>query len=147
MSFKKPLLVEEKRQELEKLPFYVPAADSPEMKYLKERREALGGYFPQRPPKAVVFDDADLVAYDQQLRKADVTGVDAQDQAEFHAMMIWIAQSRGYDKAAGWASHKFKDKFGHWPPWGAVPKPMIPSAEIRAWVRSRDIAYAKRKAS
>jgi len=105
------------------------------------------GYFPQRPPKAVVFDDADLVAYDQQLRKADVTGVDAQDQAEFHAMMIWIAQSRGYDKAAGWASHKFKDKFGHWPPWGAVPKPMIPSAEIRAWVRSRDIAYAKRKAS
>jgi pyruvate dehydrogenase E1 component len=38
--------------QLEKLPFYVPPADSPEMKYLKERRAALGGFFPQRRPKA-----------------------------------------------------------------------------------------------
>ena len=38
--------------QLEKLPFYVPAADSPEMKYLRERRDALGGFFPQRRPKA-----------------------------------------------------------------------------------------------
>ena len=34
--------------EIEKLPFYKPAPDSPEMKYLRERREALGGYVPQR---------------------------------------------------------------------------------------------------
>ena len=38
--------------ELEKLPFYVPAPDSPEMKYLHERRTALGGYLPQRRRKA-----------------------------------------------------------------------------------------------
>jgi pyruvate dehydrogenase E1 component len=38
--------------QLEKLPFYIPPADSAEMKYLKERREALGGFFPQRRPKA-----------------------------------------------------------------------------------------------
>ena len=37
---------------LESLPFYVPAADSPEMKYLHERRKALGGYLPQRRRKA-----------------------------------------------------------------------------------------------
>ena len=30
------------------LPFYKPADDSPEMKYLHERRKALGGYLPQR---------------------------------------------------------------------------------------------------
>ncbi len=29
-------------------PFYRPAADSPESRYLRERREALGGYLPQR---------------------------------------------------------------------------------------------------
>ncbi len=29
-------------------PFYKPAADSPEMKYMHERRQALGGYMPQR---------------------------------------------------------------------------------------------------
>jgi pyruvate dehydrogenase E1 component len=39
-------------EKLDELPFYVPAADSPEMKYLHERRKALGGYLPQRRPKA-----------------------------------------------------------------------------------------------
>ena len=37
---------------LEELPFYIPPADSPEMKYLHERRKALGGYLPQRRRKA-----------------------------------------------------------------------------------------------
>ncbi|HTB21227.1 MAG TPA: pyruvate dehydrogenase (acetyl-transferring), homodimeric type, partial [bacterium] len=34
------------------VPFYRPAEDSPEMKYLKARREALGGSVPQRLPMA-----------------------------------------------------------------------------------------------
>jgi pyruvate dehydrogenase E1 component len=38
--------------QLEKLPFYIPPADSPEMKYLREHRAALGGWFPQRRRKA-----------------------------------------------------------------------------------------------
>ena len=38
--------------QLEKLPFYVPPADSPEMKYLQEHRKALGGFFPQRRQKS-----------------------------------------------------------------------------------------------
>src|SRR5512147_2950612 len=37
---------------LEDLPFYVPPADSPEMKYLHARRQALGGYLPSRRRKA-----------------------------------------------------------------------------------------------
>ncbi|MFH1045139.1 MAG: pyruvate dehydrogenase (acetyl-transferring), homodimeric type [Pseudomonadota bacterium] len=37
---------------LEELPFYVPPADSAEMKYLHERRRALGGYLPSRRRKA-----------------------------------------------------------------------------------------------
>ncbi|OGA41963.1 MAG: pyruvate dehydrogenase (acetyl-transferring), homodimeric type [Betaproteobacteria bacterium RIFCSPLOWO2_12_FULL_68_19] len=37
---------------LDALPFYVPPPDSPEMKYLHERRKALGGYLPQRRRKA-----------------------------------------------------------------------------------------------
>ena len=37
---------------LEELPFYVPLPDSPEMKYLHERRQALGGYLPSRRRKA-----------------------------------------------------------------------------------------------
>ena len=38
--------------ELPKVPFYKPADDTPEMKYLHERRKALGGYLPHRRTKA-----------------------------------------------------------------------------------------------
>ena len=38
--------------ELPKVPFYKPADDTPEMKYLHERRQALGGYLPHRRTKA-----------------------------------------------------------------------------------------------
>jgi pyruvate dehydrogenase E1 component len=38
--------------ELSKLPFYKPADGTPEMKYLHERRKALGGYLPHRRVKA-----------------------------------------------------------------------------------------------
>jgi pyruvate dehydrogenase E1 component len=34
------------------IPFYKPADDTPEMKYLQERRQALGGYLPKRRTKA-----------------------------------------------------------------------------------------------
>jgi len=34
------------------VPFYKPADDTPEMRYLHERRQALGGYLPQRRVKA-----------------------------------------------------------------------------------------------
>ena len=38
--------------DLPSLPFYKPADDTPEMKYLHERRAALGGYLPKRRAKA-----------------------------------------------------------------------------------------------
>ena len=38
--------------ELPGVPFYKPADDTPEMKYLHERRKALGGYLPHRRVKA-----------------------------------------------------------------------------------------------
>jgi len=38
--------------ELPKVPFYKPADDTPEMRYLHERRKALGGYLPHRRTQA-----------------------------------------------------------------------------------------------
>ncbi|MDB5906757.1 MAG: aceE, partial [Massilia sp.] len=38
--------------QLAEIPFFKPADDAPEMVYLHERRKALGGYLPQRRPKA-----------------------------------------------------------------------------------------------
>ncbi|HTT13562.1 MAG TPA: pyruvate dehydrogenase (acetyl-transferring), homodimeric type [Burkholderiaceae bacterium] len=49
---------------LDALPFYRPAENSPEMKYLHERRRALGGYLPQRRRSAgEKIDVPDLGAF------------------------------------------------------------------------------------
>ena len=39
-------------ERLEELPFYRPSDDAPEMRYMHERRRALGGYLPQRRRQA-----------------------------------------------------------------------------------------------
>jgi len=39
-------------KDIEHVPYYKPAADSAEIEYLQERRQALGGYLPQRRTKA-----------------------------------------------------------------------------------------------
>ena len=39
-------------EQLADIPFYKPAEDTPEMRYLHERRKALGGYLPHRRTKA-----------------------------------------------------------------------------------------------
>ena len=46
-----------------KAPFYRPAADSPEAKYLQERRQALGGYVPQRRTTAGAIAPVDPATY------------------------------------------------------------------------------------
>ena len=58
--------------QLESLPFYKPAADSPEMIYLQERRKALGGYLPQRRRKSEAVPQVpELAAFDQVLKATD----------------------------------------------------------------------------
>jgi pyruvate dehydrogenase E1 component len=42
-------------EEIAKVPFYRPAEDSEEVRYLRARREALGGYVPQRKARAVAL--------------------------------------------------------------------------------------------
>jgi len=46
-------------EEVSKTPFYKPAADSPEMKYLQKRREELGGYLPKREVNTPAFKTPD----------------------------------------------------------------------------------------
>ncbi|MDD3530456.1 MAG: pyruvate dehydrogenase (acetyl-transferring), homodimeric type, partial [Gallionellaceae bacterium] len=53
--------------DLAKLPFYRPAEDSPEMKYLRAQREALGGYVPTRRAKAEALPVPPLPAFQAML--------------------------------------------------------------------------------
>ena len=49
--------------EVAKAPFYRPAEDSEEMRYLRERREALGGYVPSRPLESPTLRTPTLAEY------------------------------------------------------------------------------------
>ena len=53
--------------QLEKLPFYKPAEDSPEMQYLKARRAELGGSLPARVIKADKIEIPPLSVFQRQL--------------------------------------------------------------------------------
>jgi pyruvate dehydrogenase E1 component len=49
--------------EVAKAPFYKPAEDSEEMRYLRERRAALGGYVPTRPLESPKLETPKLADY------------------------------------------------------------------------------------
>ena len=46
-------------------PFYKPADDSPELQYLRERREALGGYLPARSQTKIALETPTLEGYEE----------------------------------------------------------------------------------
>jgi superfamily II DNA or RNA helicase len=112
------------------------------------------GWRPQRKAEAVEVLDGELAHLQRNGVLQAKLRSDA-EKAKFHRELLWIAQERERKavqvgrtfKSAGWVAHKYKDKFGHWPPRSPQPQPEMPSAAVRAWVRSRDIAYARAMAS
>ena len=97
------------------------------------------GFRPERAPQAIVFKKGDLALVDRQRRAATIHS-DPAERMRWHGMLTHIAMKRGY--RSGWIAHKFREKFGTWPPVRAVAS-IEPSPEVLSWVRSRDIAYAK----
>jgi DNA repair protein RadD len=71
--------------------------------------------------------------------KAKPPQYDPETRARWHGMLTHIAAERDYKP--GWIAHKYKEKFGVYPPWGARPEPVAPTPEVRAWVKSRQIAF------
>jgi len=63
------------------------------------------------------------------------------DKGAWFRQLLCIARQRGYKD--GWAAHKYREKFGQFPKHRKAPE--TPSPEVQAWVRSRQIAYAKAK--
>jgi DNA repair protein RadD len=61
--------------------------------------------------------------------------------ARWHGMLAFIARDRGYKP--GWTAHKYREKFGSYPPWGTVIEPIAPMPEVYSWVKSRQTAFAK----
>jgi len=64
------------------------------------------------------------------------------DNKQFYAELLYYSKQKGYKE--GWASHKYKEKFGVFP--RSIPKDIAPpSAQTMKWLKSRRIAYVKAK--
>jgi DNA repair protein RadD len=62
---------------------------------------------------------------------------------EFYSQVLYYARSKGFND--GWASHKYKEKFGVWPK-NMRQDATTPSPETLKWIKSRFIAWSKSKA-
>jgi DNA repair protein RadD len=75
-------------------------------------------------------------------------GKAAPDQKEqFYAELKWIQSLKGH--RSGWCWHKYQERFkGERPPkWFETLAPREPSIATRNWLKSRAIAFAKRRAA
>lgn len=97
------------------------------------------GHMPRRPGDYVEHLEGDLQEINRNgSRRRHDDGPERRH--EWHRMLVGIAVQRGYK--LGWAAYKFREKFGHWPDSRQVA-PLDASPEVRSWVRSRQIAWAK----
>ncbi len=84
--------------QLEKLPFYVPPADAPEMKYMHERRKALGGFFPQRRPKAATVPAVPALSAFEQVLKGSGEGREISTTMAFVRILTALVRDKGIGK-------------------------------------------------
>jgi DNA repair protein RadD len=100
----------------------------------------------RRKPSGVEYREGELQelsAAGQRSKDANSIGdmIRAKGKQAVYSELLGYADERSRSK--GWAAHKYRELFGVWPnrlsdEWGAEP-----SALIRSWIRSRDIAWAK----
>jgi DNA repair protein RadD len=64
------------------------------------------------------------------------------DEALWHGALAKIGRLKGYKP--GWAARQFLERFKKWPSTRSIERE--PTIEIRNWVRSRQIAFAKARA-
>ena len=65
-------------------------------------------------------------------------------KAAFYAQLLGYAESKGQN--LGSAYHRYKEKFGVYPSM-AKPDPQAPTFEVIQFIRSRNIAYAKKRSA
>jgi DNA repair protein RadD len=97
------------------------------------------GWRPKPKGKEVEVIDGDLQKLERGKPQQKHDWTPAEKEA-WHQQLTWIGRERRYKP--GWAAVQFKEKFGAWPASRNVA-PMMPTDEVRRWVKSRMIAYAK----
>ena len=91
--------VELTKEQIHEIAFVKPGDDSPEVRYLKERREALGGYLPVRAPKKIELKAPPLETFSDSL--AGSRGREASTTAGFVAVLKALLKHAGYRQVRG----------------------------------------------
>jgi DNA repair protein RadD len=107
---------------------------------LRTGGEACGscGFLPKRQPNPMGFREGELARVDRTGKPIESS--DPHERMRWLAMLIAIQQDR--NRKPGWVHHSYVAKFGAKAPSYQI-SPIMPSREVLAWVRSRDIAWAK----
>jgi superfamily II DNA or RNA helicase len=71
-------------------------------------------------------------------------GVTAAEKQSWYSQLLQIERARGYKR--GWAGHQYRHKFGDWPR-GLNDTVLEPTGEVLNYIKSRQIAFAKRRAA
>jgi superfamily II DNA or RNA helicase len=128
-----------------------PFVDCSQCGSVRERGEACPacGFKPSPRPDLIIADDEDLVEIGQR-----APSYSYEEQQRWYRELMALREVRNRKRASlaqmplkpAWAAAKFRDKFGNWPPfsWNNLPPASEITHEVHSWVRSRDIAYAKR---
>jgi len=99
--------------------------------------------FKPEPRCEIVNKDGELVEF---ASRNTIKASTQNERIQFFAELRHIADARGY--RSGWAAHQYQTKFGSFPPWAWNQWPTsTPTAATLGWVRSRQIAFAKRRSA
>lgn len=95
--------------------------------------------------RVIKAHEAELAEIDKRERKREQRRWSVEAKAAFHAELKAYARRKGYKP--GWAAHKYRERLGCWPNDSRVRDVSArePSDETLAWIRSRQIAFAKAK--
>jgi superfamily II DNA or RNA helicase len=124
-----------KREKSEALPQVCPSCSF--LKPAKVHECPSCGLAPEKV-QGVETADGDLVALDGQEVKHS-----AEEKRRWFSEILGYAHEKG--KSNSFALATFKNKFGHWPHSKNSIRPSKPSDEVRSYIKSRMIAYAKRQ--
>jgi superfamily II DNA or RNA helicase len=96
------------------------------------------GFIPTPQPRAE-HRDGELVEFES---RSTVRAPSIEQQKIFYAELKRFQETKGY--RSGWTAHKFKEKFGRFPPFDFNGlRSCTPSAATYRWIQSRNIAFAK----
>jgi DNA repair protein RadD len=96
------------------------------------------GFAPERQ-SSIEGVDGNLVQLRAPKKSREAT---RQEKQKFWSGLLWYCEDRGYSR--GWASHKYREKFGVWPN-GMHDYSAPPDATCRGFITASAIAYRKMK--